>query len=389
MQATTVSTKVTAVRRVLAAALTLSVAALLSACGGDSECPAQPPFGGSGQGGTCGNANAGAPVAADLALLLSANQLNNDGTSTLTATATAVDANRNAVAGIPVTISVNSNAVAVPSGSKTDDTGKVTAAVGSGADRANRTVTVTAVTGGLVRTATFQVVGSVLTGTPLPTVVAPGAAGQVVFQLKDANSIAMANQAIVVNGIDGVDRRGSTDNNGQYIYSYTAPALAGTVMVRATAGGVSNVQSILVQASGGGAIPPAALAVQSASLAASPSVVQVNSAATTNQAELRALFLGAGNAPVKNVRVRFDLAGDLNNIGGSISSGTNVVYSNDNGIATAAYVPGGRESPQRSYRAGLLVAYGFPGGQLPERNTDNADRGGVAAQCVDRHRRAD
>lgn len=347
MQATTVPTKVTAARRVLAAALTLSVAALLSACGGDSECPAAPPFGGSGQGGTCGNANAGAPVAADLALLLSANQLRNDGTSTLTATATAVDANRNAVAGIPVTISVNSNAVAVPSGPKTDDTGKVTAAIGSGADRANRAVTVTAVTGGLVRTATFQVVGSVLTGTPLPTVVNPGSAGQVVFQLKDANAIAMTNQPIVVSGIDGVDQRGSTDNNGLYPYSYTAPALAGTVTVRASAGGVSNTQSILVQASGGGggAIPPAALAVQSASLAASPSVVPVNTGSTTNQAELRALFIGAGNTPVKNVRVRFDLAGDPSSVGGTLTAGTNVVYSNDSGVATTAYVPGSIQSP--------------------------------------------
>ena len=85
--------------------------------------------------------------------------------------------------------------------------------------------------------------------------------------------------------------------------------------------------------------------MQSASLAASPSVVPVNTGSTSNRSELRALFLGAGNAPVKNVRVRFDLAGDANSIGGSLTSGTNVVYSDANGVATTAYVPGSRFSP--------------------------------------------
>ena len=74
-------------------------------------------------------------------------------------------------------------------------------------------------------------------------------------------------------------------------------------------------------------------------------MVPVEHGSTSNRSELRALFLGAGNAPVPNVRVRFDLAGDVNNIGGSLTSGTNVVYSDANGVATTAYVPGSRSSP--------------------------------------------
>jgi hypothetical protein len=336
-----------ALRR-LSGGFALCTVLVLAACGGDSECPSSPPFEGDSNVGSCASGGGSTtPTAADLSLALSARTLPNDGTSTVTATVTAVDVNRNALAEIPVTISVDNEAVATVSGSATDDAGVVTAQVGAGADRANRTITVTAISGGLTRTATFQVVGANLTGTPLPAVIDPGAAGQVVFQLADisGSGSAMSGQTIVVNGIDGVDVTGATDVNGKYSYSYTAPTTAGNYTVKATAGGVSNTQTVLVQASGSGAIPPAALAVQSASLAGSPSVVAANTDSTSNQSELRALFLGAGNTPVKNVRVRFDLAGDANNVGGTISSGSNVVYSDANGVATTSYVPGSRFSP--------------------------------------------
>jgi hypothetical protein len=198
------------------------------------------------------------------------------------------------------------------------------------------------------------------------------------FQLKDVSGTAMSGQQIVVNGVDGIEVTGNTDSNGNYTYAYTAPVTAGNLEIRATAGGVSTTQTVLVQASGTGTVPcpPAGAcpgddrAVQSASLAASPSVVPVNTGTTSNRSELRALFLGAGNAAVKNVRVRFDLAGDLNSIGGSLTSGTNVVYSDSNGVATTAYVPGSRFSPTD----GLTVracwsANDFPAGTCPNAAT--------------------
>jgi hypothetical protein len=341
------------VRRVRAGLMMCAAVALVAACGGDGDPSlAPPPFGGTGAGGG-GGGDPTAPVAADLSLALSATSLPNNGTSQITATVTAVDSNRNALADIPVTVSVNNNAVATVSGTTTDGKGVVTAEVGVGADRANRTVTVTAVSGGLSRTATFQVVGANLTATPLPAVLAPGAAGQVDFRLVDVNSNPMSDQTIVVNGVNAVETSGTTDSNGSYSYVYSAPAATGTLDIRATSGGVSRTQTVLVQSAGSGAIPPASVpgvpgvaAVQSASLAASPSVVPVNAAdSNSNRSELRALFLGAGNAPVKNVRVRFDLAGDANSIGGSVTSGENVVYSDANGVATSAYVAGTRFSP--------------------------------------------
>jgi hypothetical protein len=330
--------------RGLRAATLVGLAALLAACGGESDCNSPPAFEGQTVG-SCAEASA-TQTAADLSLTLSATSLSNNGTSTITATATAVDANRNALPDIPVTVSVNNGAVATVSGSVTDDKGVVAADIGIGADRANRSVTVTAISGSLSRTATFQVVGASLTSTPLPAVLAPGGAGQVDFRLIDVNSNPMSGQNIVINGVNAVEVTGTTDSNGSYTYAYTAPNNTGDLDIRATAGGVSTTQTVLVQSSGSGTIPPATIAVQSPSLAASPSVVPVNTAGgNSNRSELRALFLGAGNAPVKNVRVRFDLAGDLNSIGGSLTSGTNVVYSDVNGVATTAYVSGTRFSP--------------------------------------------
>jgi hypothetical protein len=55
--------------------------------------------------------------------------------------------------------------------------------------------------------------------------------------------------------------------------------------------------------------------------------------------------LTAGNVPVKNVRVRFDLAGDANSIGGSFSTGSNTLFSDANGVVSTAYLPGSRSSP--------------------------------------------
>ena len=330
-------------RSLRAAAAAGVVALLVAACGGDSGCPSSPPFEGE-ESPTCNDDNNTTARASDLSIALSSASLPNDGSSTVTATVTAVNSNRNALPDIPVTVSVNNNAVATVSGSVTDDKGVVVAQVGIGADSANRSVTVTATSGSLTRTATFQVVGASLSATPLPAVIAPGAAGEVDFRLVDVNSKGMSGTDIVVNGVNGVEVSGKTDSDGNYSYKYTAPATPGSLDIRGTAGGVSYTQTVLVQ-SGTGTIPPAAIAVRSASLAASPSVVAVNTGTTSNRSQLRALFLGAGNAPVQNVRVRFDLAGDTNSIGGSLTSGTNVVYSDANGVATTAYVPGSRSSP--------------------------------------------
>ena len=100
------------------------------------------------------------------------------------------------------------------------------------------------------------------------------------------------------------------------------------------------------QSSGSGTMPPAVGPIQSASVSANPSVVSTNTATTTNQTQIRALFVGPDNAPIQNVRVvvrserrrQFDRRHFLR-------PAPTVVYSDANGVATTSYIPGTRSSP--------------------------------------------
>ena len=313
------------------------------------------------------NVVANAEVAAsDMTLTLSPSAvLSNSGTATVTATATAVDANRNTVASIPVTISVDSGATVQVSSSTTNADGQVNGTVSIGDDRSNRTIVVTAVSGTITRTASIQVTGSKITATVLGKVLSPGQTGTIQYRLVDVNGNPMIGKRFVVTGPTGVQTVTTTGSNGDYDYSFPAPAVAGTVNIRASAAGVEDVQSIVVN-TGTGAIPPVTGTVRSASVSANPSVVAINTATTTNRSEIRALFLSDANAPVANVRVRFDLDGDKQSIGGALTSGTTMVYSDANGVATSAYVPANRFSPTDGVTVRACCDYNdFAAGQCP------------------------
>lgn len=316
---------------------------VLAACGGGGGAPGASGFSPAAPGGPTAP---GALNATKLVLALSDTNLANTGAGKVTATATATSDGGQVVAAVPVTFAVDNNAVFSVSGANTDVGGTVSASISTGADKSNRVVTVTAISGNLTATAAFAVSGAKLTGVPVPAIVAPASTGnRVDFKLIDANSNAMALQAVSVQAGSLPIVTGVTDTNGAFSYSYTAPAAAGTLDVVATAGGVSTTQTVQVQASGSANIPPAIGPVRSASVSANPSVVSTNTVATNNRIEIRALFVGANNAPIKNVRVRFDLAGDAASVGGSFSTADNTVYSDANGIATTSYIPGSRSSP--------------------------------------------
>lgn len=317
----------------------VSMALMLAACGsGGCDAGSSPLTGSS----ACGSSG-GDTTAADLSVELSTTSVDNSGSDTVSVTVTAVNASRVGLSGIAVSLGVDNGAVIVVDAAETDSDGKVTATVSIGADRSNRVVTVTATSGTITKSAAFQVTGANLQATPVPTVLEPGAAGQVQYRLVDVNSNAMIGQAITVTGTGVTSASGVTGSNGDFTFSYTAPTATGNLDITATAGGVTVVKTVIVQ---DGSVPDVpAGSVLSASVSANPSVVAVNSSTSNNRAEIRALFLGSANAPIKNVRVRFDLDGDANSIGGSLSSGTNIVYSNESGIATTAYVPGTRFSP--------------------------------------------
>ena len=287
-----------------------------------------------------------APVADDLSLVISAPSVTNGGSNTIIATATAVDRNRNVLAGIPVTFAVDASATAAVSGTVTNSSGVVTATIGIGADRSNRVVTVTATTTGLPpRSTSFAVTGAKLTSSASPFVVASTEGNVIEYTLVDFNAIAMADQAITVQGAGLPTATGKTDLNGKFRYTYKAPAVAGSINVTATSAGDARTDSIVIS-SGSSAIPPVVDSILSASVTPTPSVVTVNSVGSnTNQVELRALFVGADNRPLKNVRARFDLAGDKTTTDGVVSWVGPYAYSDANGIARGTFTPGQRSSP--------------------------------------------
>jgi hypothetical protein len=206
------------------------------------------------------------------------------------------------------------------------------------------TTTVTATSGTLSRSASFAVVGAKISASVLQAVISPGAQGQIDFRLVDVNSNPMVGMPITVAATGLTSANGVTDSNGSYAFTYVAPSTTGTLDITANAGGVNSVQSVIVQA-GAGTIPAVTAAVFSASVSANPSVVAVNSGASNNRTEVRALFLAAGNSPIPNVRVKFDLANDPNAVGGALSSADNIVYSDANGVASTSYIPASRSSP--------------------------------------------
>ena len=334
---------------------------LVAACGGsgDAGCSV---FGGTGtSANTCGSTPT-TPTVANLVLTLDSPQLINNGSNSVGVTVTATDATNNVVSGAPVVIAADSQAVVIAAGSSTDTSGKVTASVFAGSEnRSNRTVTVTATSGSLVKTATFDVTGNKVTSTVIGSPFTPSAAGQVNYRVVDSNGNPMSGQTVTVTGI-GADATGTTDVNGQYVYGFTAPATAGTYTLTGTSAGVAKPDTITVAAASTISPVPAG-SILSASVSASPSVVAVNTpTSTTNQASIRALFSGASNAPIKNVRVRFDLNSDVNSIGGTFTTGTSIVLSDANGQATTAYIPGTRFSPTDGVT--IRACYGYTDADL-------------------------
>jgi hypothetical protein len=331
-------------------AATLVVGAL-TACGGGGGSAGTSPFANGGVAAGCAAASAASGsggsscvTASALTLTLDSASIQNTGAATVKATATATTASGQALSGIPISFSVDNGATFTQSSTSTSSDGTSIATVAVGADPSNRLITVTATSGALTATRTFAVTGSTLTATG-SAVVAPGSsANQVIFRLTNANGAGIANQPItIVAGALGTTVA-ATDVNGNYTYTYTAPGSAGSLDIVGSAGGVSKTLTVLVQ-SGAGSIVPAVGPINSASVSANPSVVSTNSASTDNRTEIRALFVGPGNATIPRVRVRFDLNGDPNNIGGTFSTGTSVIYSDDSGLATTAYIPGAKASP--------------------------------------------
>jgi hypothetical protein len=135
-------------RRIVQAAMSVGVAGLLSACGGG------------------GGASGPSVFPVEPAKLLTALTITGNTTmastdEALTLTVTALTTGNVALTGtgVPITLQIDAGAVITPSGPNTDTTGKLTAAV-TLVDKTARAITVTAKSGSVSATFTFNVVGS-------------------------------------------------------------------------------------------------------------------------------------------------------------------------------------------------------------------------------------
>jgi hypothetical protein len=315
---------------------------LLASCGGSGGAGDSPFTPGGGGGGGSGSA-----VVADLVLSLNKSRLANTGSDSVTVVATAIDASRNALGNVPVTISADADAIVSATNTATEADGTLTATLTIGANRSNRVITVTAISGAISKATTVQVSGTRISSVLNPAVLAPSSAGNVQYRVVDEAGNPMANQSVQVTaaGLNPSQATGTTGSNGEYVFNYTASSTAGSYPITVNIAGASDVQTLQVQTTS--TVPNVTAPIISASVSANPSVVAVNlSGSSTNRSEIRALFLGAGNVPIPNVRVRFDLAGDAQNIGGTFTAGsTQTLYSDSNGVVTTAYVPSTRSSP--------------------------------------------
>lgn len=313
--------------------VSIASAGLLAACGGGGSDAGDSPF--------VENGGSGASAPASLLIALDKTSVLNTDTAGVTATVTAVDSKGKTLPDIAISYTVTGG-VYTQSTNVTDVSGDNEAVIKLGSNKTNRTITIRATDGKNTATAYLTVTGAKLNSQATPAVIAPGASGSVIFRLLDATSDAMANQKVEIVTSTGATATGTTNSSGEYSYNYTAPSATGTMTVTATAAGVTTTQDVLVQSSSS-SIPDAGVIAEK-SIDINPTVVSVNTAgSTSNAATVRVLFRGASNNALANVRVKFDLDGDPNSVGGTFS--VNEVYTDANGYATTSYIPGTKPSP--------------------------------------------
>jgi hypothetical protein len=329
-------------RKGTTACMIATLAVIMVACGGGGGSPSVPAADGGGS-----TPTPTTPVAADLIVSLDKAAITNSGSDKATLTVTAVDSSRNVVPSTPVSVSVDNNAVFTPtSGSATGADGTFSGSIGVGGDKSNRLVRYTVNSGSISKTGTVRVSGIALSSTLVPAVPQPGQAFTLVVKVKDASGNGVAGVAVAASGIPGYTfPAAQTNDSGEVSYSLTAPAADGTYPISIQAAGITNSADVRVVTSGSVSIPPATGPVASASAIATPVVVATNAGGgTSNQSEIRVLFLTTGNSPLANMRVRFSIISTALP-GESLSSGSALVYSDASGAAKTSYIASTSPSP--------------------------------------------
>lgn len=318
------------------------VAAFLAGCGG-----------GGGNPGSNGNGGGTTPPAnsrvADFVLLLDKSTLTNTGAETVKLTVVTVDASNNVVSGATVGVSTDANTIYTPTGTATDENGKLEGQIGIGSEKSDRQVTATVTVNGKSKQTSFQVTGTKVSLTITPAVIAPGSSATATVRVIDAASVAISGKPVTFSGslFGSAQLQGVTNSNGIATISFTAPASAGSYLAKATSNGAFAEGT--AQVGNSAVIPDAVIPAGAApALDISPNVLAPNlpGAASSNQTQLRFLALTPSNQPIPNVRVRFEIISTgLGSTDSSITTGSSTVYTDSSGVATASLVAGATTSP--------------------------------------------
>ncbi|MFW9615234.1 hypothetical protein [Aquabacterium sp.] len=305
----------------------------LVGCGGGGSDAGTSPF---------GSNTSTSSTATALIMSLSKTTVSNTDATPVTVTVTAVNDSGEVVAKAPIAFEVSGGQLYRTS-TVTGTDGKLTATVDFSADKSNRVVTVKATSGNVSETRSFSVTGIKIATTPLPSVLSPGDVGKVDIAVTDASGSAISGLAVSASSslgsISNLAETGSA--TGVYRYSFTLPSTYTSTefQVAVSAGGVSQTVTIPVTQSTSVVVPDAAV-IGSVDLAVEPTVIAANtSGSTANQATVRFKAFDVSGNPLANVRVSFDENAVLPGKG-TFASAASVLYTDADGVATTAYIPG-------------------------------------------------
>lgn len=310
-------------------------------------------------------------------MTLSQASIQNGTVTPVSATVTALNNKGQTLSNVPVVFTVSGGVFSVP-GAVTGTDGKLAASVDVSNDKSNRVVSITATSGSVSVTKNLLVSGVKVAATPNPAIIVPGNSGTIEFTVQDANSDPIDDIAVAVNSPFGSSPSSArTDASGKYTYSYAVPSNYGSseFIATITAGGVTYNQTVVVQQGGSSGTIPNASTVSTSRVEINPSVVGTNTGGSTTQsATVRFKAFGATSLPLKNVRVSFDLAGDPSAIGGTLTSGSGIVYTDSNGIATTTYIPGSTATST----TGLAIRACYSSTDFTPSSSGNATSGSAA-----------
>ena len=311
-----------------------AVVVLVASCGGE-EAP----------GPDSGSTSTTVPTLAALEVSVANPTLSAKADQSTSVTITAVDANRRALADVPVTLTATSGVLSGQT-TTTDPQGRLTATFGLGADRGNRTVTITAANGSIVGTAGIQVSGTTLavTASP-PTALSATTPIEVSASIVDAGKVPLGGVVVSFSTTGGTlsSAVATTDTTGTAKVTLTGIVADATV----TATG-ANASAVTVVSAGSTALPPvepAGVAIKDLSVQVNPSVIGPNGAGSeSNFSQLDVRVTGdvgaAVGVPVRFAPVRFRIASTPAFGRLSVDTTAAPVLSNAGGLVTARFIAG-------------------------------------------------